>query len=134
MGEEMNNQLKILAVDDDPLIADLVKATLEGEGFLVSTANNGTETLEALASGEKFDIVLLDIMMPDMDGLAVYTKMQENPELKGTPVILLTAKAQVADVENARELGITDYIIKPFEPLELGDKIKEVLNRLKGEE
>lgn len=132
MGEEMNDQLKILAVDDDPLIAELVKATLEGEGCIVSTANNGTETLEALASGEKFDIVLLDIMMPDMDGLAVYSKMQENPELKNVPVILLTAKAQVADVEKALELGITDYIIKPFEPLELGPKIKEVLSRRKG--
>jgi DNA-binding response OmpR family regulator len=116
----------VLVVDDDPVIVQLLRVNFELEGYQVETAGNGEE---ALASVKKHrpDIVLSDIMMPKMDGLALVKELQADTSTKDLPVILLSAKAQSADVTRGLELGAADYVTKPFDPLELIDRVTEVL-------
>ena len=116
----------VLLVDDDPVILKLLQVNFEMEGFNVSTANDGVEGLEK-ARAERPDIVLLDIMMPRMDGLQVTTELKGSADTKDIPIILLSAKAQASDVQAGKEMGADDYLTKPFDPLELLERVSELL-------
>ncbi|MFQ5884227.1 MAG: response regulator transcription factor [Thermoplasmata archaeon] len=118
---------KILVVDDEKNIVDLVGLILEAEGYEVSKAVSGTEGISK-SQKEKPDLVLLDIMMPEMDGWVVYRKLKENPKTKDIPVAMLTVKAQTVDKEMALDvIGVEDYITKPFTPEELVERVQKLL-------
>ncbi|TET90420.1 MAG: response regulator transcription factor [Methanomassiliicoccales archaeon] len=118
---------KILVVDDEKNIVDLVGMILEAEGFDVSKAMSGPEGISKTQK-EKPDLVLLDIMMPEMDGWVVYRKLKENPKTKNIPVAMLTVKAQTIDKEMALDvIGVEDYITKPFTPEELVERVQKLL-------
>jgi two-component system alkaline phosphatase synthesis response regulator PhoP len=109
---------KILAVDDEKHIVRLVEINLIKEGFEVMTATNGREALESVAA-KRPDLIVMDVMMPEMDGFAALKKLKENPETADIPVIMLTAKAQDADVFKGWQSGADLYLTKPFNPSEL---------------
>ncbi len=117
---------KILITDDKPEVLELVKVTLEGEDYEAICASDGKEALEKIGL-ERPDLVLLDIEMPKMDGFEVLSKLREDPKTKDIPVIMLTAKGQKPDREKGIKLGASDYIIKPFSPSHLLDKIEELI-------
>ncbi len=116
---------KILVADDEASIRQIVEARLKMAGFEVVTAGNGEEALERYYEVHP-DLVVLDIMMPHMDGLQVCKQIRKRDT---TPIIMLTAKGDIADRINALEMGADDYIIKPFSPRELEARIKAVLRR-----
>jgi two-component system alkaline phosphatase synthesis response regulator PhoP/two-component system response regulator VicR len=109
---------KILVVDDEPHIVRLVQVNLEKAGYAVSTASNGREALEAVANDQP-DLMVLDVMMPEMDGLETLKRLKDNPQTHEIPVILLTAKAQDEDVFEGWKSGADLYLTKPFNPGEL---------------
>ncbi|MEW6685142.1 MAG: response regulator [Candidatus Edwardsbacteria bacterium] len=117
---------KVLVVDDEPYIARVIRFKLEQEGFTVISAGNGLEGLQRMKE-EKPDLVILDVMMPGMDGFEVYRQMKEEEELKKIPVIILTAKGQEVDRQKGLELGAADYITKPFSPTKLLQQIKTIV-------
>ena len=116
---------KILVVEDDHNISDLIRMYLEKEGFEVQTVFDGGSAVETFRSWEP-DMVLLDIMLPVMDGWAVCQKIRE---MSKTPIIMLTAKSEVFDKVTGLEMGADDYIVKPFEMKELIARINAVLRR-----
>jgi DNA-binding response OmpR family regulator len=118
---------KVLLVDDDPVILKLLQVNFEMEGYVVSCANDGEEGL-AKARAERPDIVLLDIMMPKMDGLEVTKALKGDDDTKGIPIILLSAKAQASDIQIGKDMGADDYLTKPFDPLELLERVHELLH------
>ena len=117
---------KVLLVDDDPVILKLLQGNFEMEGYTVMTASDGVEGLEK-ARAERPDIVLLDIMMPRMDGLQVTKELKGSDDTTEIPIILLSAKAQASDVQTGRDVGADDYLTKPFDPLELLDRVGDLL-------
>lgn len=117
---------KILVVDDEERLVSLVKSYLTQEGFRVVTAKNGREAL-FIARYEKPDLIILDIMMPEMDG---YEFIRHHHKERETPVILLTAKIEEGDKVIGLELGADDYVTKPFSPRELTARIRAVLRRV----
>ncbi|WP_031513466.1 winged helix-turn-helix domain-containing protein [Desulfofalx alkaliphila] len=119
---------KILVVDDEEHIIELVKFNLEREGYRVITTGNGDRALE-LARQEKPDLVVLDIMLPGTDGLTVCRTLNSDPETKVIPVILLSARAEEFDRVLGLEMGADDYIVKPFSPRELVARVKARLRR-----
>ena len=116
---------KILVVEDDHNISDLIRMYLEKEGFEVQTVFDGGSAVETFRSWEP-DMVLLDIMLPVMDGWAVCGKIRETSR---TPIIMITAKSEVFDRIQGLEMGADDYIVKPFEMKELIARINAVLRR-----
>ncbi len=118
---------KILIADDRSEVVELVKVTLEGEGYQTIDASDGREALEKIGK-EKPDLILLDIIMPRMDGFEVLSKVKKDPKTKDIPVIMLTAKGQKIDKEKGGRLGAQGYIIKPFSPSALLKKIEEILS------
>lgn len=124
-----NKKNKILIIEDDSFISDMYKIKLESEGFEVSVAADGVQGLEA-AGKENPDLILLDIVMPKMDGFTVLQNLKEKPEVQNIPVIMLTNLGQKDSVEKGLKLGAADYIIKAhFTPLEVVDKVKAFLNK-----
>jgi DNA-binding response OmpR family regulator len=120
---------KVVCIEDEPEMIDLIKLILGRKGFVVSGANGGREGLAAIER-DKPDLVLLDLMMPDIDGWEVYQQMKAHEELKSIPVIVVTAKAQSIDkVLGLHIAKVDDYITKPFGPQELLDSIERVLER-----
>jgi CheY-like chemotaxis protein len=117
---------KILLADDDPNIIKLLQVNLEMEGYEVITAEDGEEAVRKAASSLP-DLVLLDVMMPKMDGWAALEVFMQSPNLREIPVILLSARAQQSDVDRGYEAGITEYVTKPFDLLHLLDLIEKVL-------
>jgi two-component system phosphate regulon response regulator PhoB len=126
----VSTQPLVLVADDEPRITKLVSIALGEEGFRVVTANGGEEAL-AKAEEVRPDIVLLDIVMPDLDGIEVMRQLRER---RPVPVILLTAKGSTADKAKGLDLGADDYIAKPFSPREVVLRIKAVLRRRQGAE
>jgi len=117
---------RVLVVDDDRVIQQLLEVNLELEGYdVVATASDGREALEKIAE-LKPDIVILDIMMPKMDGLEVCRHLKADPDLANIPVILLSARAQDMDIREGLDIGANAYLTKPFDPVEL----LEVVGRL----
>ena len=124
---------KILAVDDEKAIVRLVQVNLEREGYQVVTAYDGREALENVAS-ERPDLVVLDVMMPYMDGFEVLQQLKKDPETRDIPVIMLTAKAQDADVFRGWQSGVDCYLTKPFNPMELKAFVKRVFKSIEDEQ
>jgi len=120
---------KVVCIEDEPEMIDLVKLILVRKGFDLTGAMGGREGLEAVRR-IKPDLVLLDLMMPDMDGWEVYQQMKADPDLKDIPVIVVTAKAQSIDkVLGLHIAKVDDYVTKPFGPQELLKSVERVLNR-----
>ncbi len=118
----------VLVVDDDPEVNALVAYRLKQSGYEVTTATDGPGALDLLGRWRP-DVLLLDIMMPDMSGLEVLQRVRADESLATLPVIMLTAKAQEDDVERGFEMGADDYITKPFSPRELISRVRAVLVR-----
>jgi diguanylate cyclase (GGDEF)-like protein len=120
----------ILVVDDDPDIARFVEVNLRSAGYDVSVASDGEEALEK-AQTLRPDLVLLDVMMPRIDGFEVAQRLRRNPQTANTSIIMLTAKALSTDKVLGLTAGADDYIIKPFDPIELLARVKGTLRRAK---
>lgn len=118
---------KILIADDNDNIREALSYLLEDEGYSLWLAKDGVETV-AKVKEVLPDIVFLDIMMPEMNGYDVCRLIKNDPALKKTYVIMLTAKGQVAEQERGREVGADEYIVKPFSPMEILAKIKNILH------
>ena len=118
---------KILVVDDECEIADLVSLYLENEDFTVFKAYNGADALEYIETKE-LDLAVLDVMLPDIDGFQICRKIRENYQY---PIIMLTAKGEELDKINGLTLGADDYMTKPFLPLEMVARVKAQLRRYK---
>ncbi|HWQ61994.1 MAG TPA: response regulator transcription factor [Negativicutes bacterium] len=119
---------KILIVDDEANIRQLVKFNLEKEGFTTIEAEDGDACLEAVSRG-KPDLIVLDIMLPGQDGLEVCRILKSRPETAGIAIIMLTAKIEEIDTILGLEMGADDYVTKPFSPRELTARVKAVLRR-----
>jgi CheY-like chemotaxis protein len=126
----MENTKTIMVVDDNPDIITIVRTILEGKGFNVLSASSGIECIEALKS-HKPDLIVLDIMMPEMDGLEVLTRLKSMSEFNNVPVVLLTAKVQYEDVLGGYKLGADYYITKPFTSTQLINGINLLLGENK---
>ena len=125
----MTNDKRVVCIEDEPEMIDLVKLILSRKGYEVVGALGGREGLEAIGR-EKPSLVLLDLMMPDMDGWEVYQKMKADDATKAIPVIVVTAKAQSIDkVLGLHIAKVDDYITKPFGPQELLESVEAVLAR-----
>lgn len=124
---------KILIVEDDPDIASLIKLYLEKEGHHTALAQTGIECLKSLSS-ERPDMLILDLMLPEMDGLEVCKRIRNNSETTFLPIIMLTAKADESDTIVGLELGADDYITKPFSPKTLIVRMKALFRRLERQE
>ena len=116
----------ILIADDDPLLIKLVEHKLQSRGFKVISAADGAQALR-LAIEHKPDLIVLDAMMPEMDGFEVLGKLKELPETEDISVIMLTARKQERDVVTGLSLGARDYLVKPFMPAELLMRIQKIL-------
>ncbi len=123
---------KILIVEDEANIRQLVRYNLEMEGYQVLEAPDGLQGLK-LATAEKPDLLLLDLMLPQLDGLEVCRNLKGNPATSALPIIMLTAKSEEIDKVIGLELGADDYMTKPFSPRELVARIKAVLRRSQKE-
>ena len=117
----------VLVVDDDATIRRLLQITLETEGFTVTTAGDGVEGLRMAQEAPRPDLVLLDIMMPGMDGLQVCHTLKNDPATRELPVVLLSAKAQSHDIELGMRVGADDYITKPPDLLDLVTRVRQLL-------
>ena len=120
---------KILVVDDDLDTLRLVGLMLQRQGYQISAATNGQQGLEK-AFDEHPDLILLDVMMPDMDGYEVTRRLRQNPATAGTPILIFTAKAQLDDKVTGFEVGVNDYLTKPTHPSELQARVKTLLTRV----
>ena len=120
---------KILVVDDERHIVRLVEVNLTKAGYDVTSAYDGIEALEKVAE-DKPDMIILDVMMPRMDGFDTLKKLQADPETEGIPVIMLTAKAQDADIFRGWSSGVSSYLTKPFNPRELLTFVERIFQSL----
>ncbi|MBC7638368.1 MAG: response regulator [Rhodoferax sp.] len=118
----------VLVADDDRDIRELVSFKLQAAGYDVVTASDGTDAL-AQVIAQRPDVAVLDVMMPGLSGTDVLRAVRAHPEVGGTRVILLTAKAQEQDVAAGFALGADDYVVKPFSPRELLSRVQAVLGR-----
>jgi CheY-like chemotaxis protein len=122
----MSDRRTVLVVDDEPDVLLLCRVNLEFEGYEVIEAADGEEAMERVRSARP-DVVLLDVMMPKMDGWQVLAAIKEDPELADIPVVMLTAKVQDQDQIRGWSQGAADYITKPFSPLALSQVLQDVL-------
>jgi CheY-like chemotaxis protein len=121
----------VLVVDDDPVIVNLLQVNFEIEGYEVLSATSGSAGLAHAQLGEP-DVIVLDVMMPGLDGIEVARRLRADPRTRQIPIILLSAKAQSADVQAG--LAVADaYITKPFEPLELLERVATVLTNSRAD-
>ena len=127
-GARMSASLgRVLVVDDDDVIRQLITVNLELEGFEVETAHDGQDCLEKVKKVAP-DVVTLDIMMPRLDGWETATRLREDPETSEVKVVLLSARAQEADLQRGSRIGVDAYLTKPFDP----DELISVVRRLAG--
>jgi len=119
---------RILVVDDEEDILELVRFHLTREGYQLTLAATGEEALKK-AKHETFDLIVLDLMLPGLDGLEVAKALKADARTKGVPIVMLTAKGEDADVVSGLEIGADDYITKPFSPRVLTARVKAVLRR-----
>lgn len=118
---------RVLICDDDPVILRLLQVNLELEGYEVLSAHNGEEALQ-IATAEHPDLVILDIMMPKLDGYQTCERLKADDDTKDIPVVFVSAKAQQSDIEKGKSYGVADYLTKPFDPTDL----IEIVERLVG--
>ena len=119
--------MKVLVADDIPMIRKLVEYHLKQIGFDISNAADGVEAL-MLASNFRYDLILLDIMMPEMDGLEVLRRLRADSLNKNTPIIMMTAYGDSESVKRAVDLGASDFIVKPVEQISFRRKVLDALN------
>ena len=117
---------KILVVDDEPALLRLMEFVLERQGYVMITATNGEEALEAARSNRP-DLIVLDIMMPKLDGYQVAEALRADTELSRIPIIMLSAKAQDEDIERGVQAGVDQFITKPFSPEALAEVVSGYL-------
>ena len=120
---------KILITEDETDIRQLIFFTLQFAGFEVVQGKNGEEAV-VLSKQEKPDLILMDVRMPKMDGFTAATQIKADPETAHIPIIFLSAKGQDVEIEQGLEVGAVDYLLKPFNPPELIDRIKSTLSGL----
>lgn len=125
MSSTTTSASRVLVVDDEPMVLEVVTAYLERDGFEVATASSGTEALDAIAQNRP-DLIVLDVMLPEIDGFDVLGRIRRSSD---TPVILLTARTEEPDRVLGLELGADDYVVKPFSPRELAARVRSVLRR-----
>jgi DNA-binding response OmpR family regulator len=118
----------VLVVEDDPVILRLLEVNFELEGFGVLLAHDGAEGIEA-ARAEHPDIIVSDIMMPRVSGIELVQALKADVDTASIPIILLSAKAQTSDLKSGMDAGADDYVTKPFEPLDLVDRVNALLSR-----
>lgn len=128
--KKKSQKIKVLVVDDEPNIVQTLKDRLEMNDYLVFTAHNGNDGLK-IAQEQSPDVILLDVIMPLMDGHEMLEKLRQQEWGKTTSVIMLTARSQAQDIARARACGIEDYIIKPFDLSELLEKIEGIVEHRK---
>ena len=121
-----------MVVDDDPVIQKLLAVNFEMEGYRVITASDGVVGIERVHQDHP-DLVLLDVMMPRLDGIETVRLLKADPATAAIPVILLSAKAQSADINGGLEAGADDYVTKPFDPLELLEKVLLLIGAPEGD-
>lgn len=120
--------LRILLIEDDPDIQKMVRLSLKYQGnHEVSAASGGREGLEK-AAAENPDLILLDVMMPEMDGYETIKQLKSQAGTRHIPVIFLSARAQQAEIQKGRELGAIGYLVKPFDPMTLASQLEAILN------
>ena len=119
-------QKKILIVDDDPDQREVIRSSLKEAGFEISTATNGVEGLEKARSGSP-DLIILDVMMPKMDGFAVCVTLREDDTTASIPILMLTGLCSYISQLTGFESGATDYLVKPFESEQLVSKVEALL-------
>lgn len=124
---------KILVVDDEEHIVQLLKYNLEGNGYIVREAYTGREVLD-IVQREKFDLIILDLMLPELDGIEVCKKLKKDVLTSSIPIIMLTAKSGEMDKVLGLEIGADDYITKPFSIRELLARVKVILRRIEKKE
>jgi DNA-binding response OmpR family regulator len=129
----MNRRISVLIVEDEEYIRRVLEYNLKLDGFEVHQASDGPNAIE-LAKELRPDVVLLDWMMPEMDGLEVLSRLKQDKMTENIPVFMLTAKGMMADIGRALCEGADDYITKPFDPMQLGKTINKKLEKcIKGE-
>ena len=119
----------VLLVDDEPSIRTICRVNLEGDGLAVTEASDGAEALEQIRQ-ERPSLLLLDVMMPSVDGWSVAEQLAADDETRDIPVVFLSARAAHEDRLRAQELGAVGYVVKPFDPLELAGVVRDVLGRI----
>lgn len=123
---------RVLAADDESGILRLLEINLRKAGYTVETAVDGREALEKIIAAPP-DLVLLDVMMPHMDGFEVLRRLREDPATTALPIVMLTARAQDADVFHGLKSGATSYLTKPFNPSEMLALVRHLLDSATGE-
>jgi CheY-like chemotaxis protein len=123
----------VLLVDDERAIRTICRVNLEGDGIAVVEAGDGAEALEQVRR-EQPSLVLLDVMMPEVDGWKVAAELAADEETQDIPVVFLSARAAQEDRRRAQELGAVGYVVKPFDPLALAGTVRDVLDRVAGGE
>jgi len=119
---------KVLVVDDEKFVRELIKIKLGRCGLAVIEATNGVEAIET-ARSVKPDIILMDVMMPKMNGFEACEKLKSDPDTARIPIVMLTARGEQANLEKGLSLGATDYMSKPFSPQKLAELVIEILQR-----
>lgn len=122
----------ILLVDDEPDIIEIIRYNLSSEGYKIATAENGKQALK-IAKQEKPQLIILDVMMPEMDGIETCEQLRKQPELKETVIAFLTARGEDYSQMAGFDAGADDYITKPIKPKVLTSKVKALLRRFKGD-
>ena len=124
---------RALVVEDDPDIVELIDHYLKAEGFRVEAVADGRQALESLRSGT-YDVVILDLQLPGMDGLSVCAELRRDKRTHALPVIMLTARGDEADRVVGLEVGADDYVVKPFSPKELVARVRALMRRLERDD
>ncbi len=129
--QSTNQKLKALIIDDDPSLRRLAQVSLERNGFLTSTASEGSEGVrQALASPP--DVIILDLMMDGLNGFEVCKMLRANSSLKNTPIVITSGKSYLSDKDKSINLGADAYIVKPYSPKELVDEVILQIKKRKG--
>ena len=118
---------RILVADDEPALLRLLEFVLGRRGYVIQGVTNGNAAVEVLIT-ESPDLVILDVMMPGLDGYEVLTFIRETPRLEGLPVVMLTARAQLDDIQRGLTLGADAYLAKPFDPEELFSVVESLVS------
>ncbi len=125
----MQESMAVLVIDDDAVIRTLLQSALAGKGFKVFTASNGYDGID-IAKTEEIDVILLDWIMPEMDGMQVLEELKRNSDTMHTPVFMLTCKDGCKDIDFAISKGAVDYIIKPFNTYEVPEMVQQYLEKI----
>ena len=124
----MSSPTTVLIVEDDPVILRLLEVNFELEGFTVLLAHDGAEGIEVARTGRP-DVIVSDVMMPRASGLELLAALKGDEATRAIPIILLSAKAQTGDLKAGTDAGADDYVTKPFEPLDLVERVNALLPR-----